>query len=56
MYVIDLKDRTVAEFSQDGLFSFSKTLKEGRHEDRYWVVETKEKAIQVIKKLIKKGF
>jgi len=57
MYVIDLKDRTIAEFKKDELMNFATTLCYKKiNKSRYWVVETKAKAIKVVKDLIKKGF
>jgi hypothetical protein len=57
MYVIDLKDRTIAEFKKDELMNFATTLGYKKtNKSRYWVVETKAKAIKVVKDLIKKGF
>lgn len=56
-YVIDLKDRTVAEFSKDELMNFATTINYKKiNKSRFWVVETKKEAVKVIKKLIKKGF
>jgi hypothetical protein len=57
MFVIDLKTRTVAEFTKNELMNFAnnynyKKLDKGR----FLVIETKDRAINVIKKLIKKGF
>ena len=57
MFVIDLKDRTVAEFTKDELMTFANTVDYKKLEKgRFWVVETRDRAVQVIKKLIKKGF
>lgn len=56
-YVIDLKNRTVAEFTKDELMTFANTCDYKKlDKGRFWIVETKEKAIKVIAKLIKKGF
>ena len=56
-YVIDLKDRTVAEFSKEELMNFATTIDYKKlDKSRFWVAETKKEAIKVIKKLIKKGF
>ncbi len=57
-YVIDLKDRTVAEFSQNelNLFYYDKIISKPYYEDRFVVVKDKKTAVKVIKKLIKKGF
>lgn len=57
MFVIDLKTRTVAEFTKNELMTFANTNNYKKlDKGRYWIAETKEKAIQTIKKLIKKGF
>ena len=57
MFVIDLKTRTVAEFSKNELMTFANTTNYKKMDKgRFWIVETKEKAIKVITKLIKKGF
>jgi hypothetical protein len=57
MFVIDLKDRTVAEFTKDELMNFANTCDYKKlDKNRFWVVETRDRAVQVIKKLIKKGF
>lgn len=56
-YVIDLKNRTVAEFTKDELMTFANTCDYKKlDKGRFWIVETKEKATKVITKLIKKGF
>ncbi len=56
-YVIDLKTRTVAEFSKNELMTFANTNNYKKMDKgRFWIVETKEKAVKVITKLIKKGF
>lgn len=54
-YVIDLKDRTVAEFTKQELINFA-PAKNKSNKDRFWVAETKKEAVKIIKKLIKKGF
>lgn len=54
-YIIDLKDRTVAEFTKDELINFAPVAKKA-NKNRFWVVENKKQAVKVIKKLIKKGF
>jgi hypothetical protein len=54
-YIIDLKDRTVAEFTKDELINFAPAAKK-TNKNRFWVVENKKQAVKVIKKLIKKGF
>jgi hypothetical protein len=57
MFVIDLKDRTVAEFTKDELMTFANTHDYKKLEKgRFWVAETKSQAIKLIKKLIKKRF
>jgi len=58
MYIIDLKDRTVAEFSQQelNLFYHSKIINKPYYNDRFVLVKDKKTAVKVIKKLIKKGF
>lgn len=57
MFVIDLKNRTVAEFTKNELMTFANTVNYKKMDKgRFWIVETKERAIKVITKLIKKGF
>ncbi len=57
MFVIDLKDRTVAEFTKNELMTFANTCDYKKMDKgRFLVVENKQRAISVIKKLIKKGF
>ena len=58
MFVIDLKDRTVAEFSQNelNLFYYDKIIHKHYYEDRFVLVKNKKTAVKLIKKLIKKGF
>lgn len=57
MFVIDLKTRTVAEFTESELMTFANTCNYKKlDKGRFWIVETRDRAIQVIKKLIKKGF
>ena len=58
MFVIDLKERTVAEFSQNelNLFYYDKIIHKPYYEDRFVLVEDKKTALKLIKKLIKKGF
>lgn len=57
MFVIDLKDRTVAEFTKDELMTFANTVDYKKlDKSRFLVVETKDRAVNLIKKLIKKGF
>ena len=56
-FVIDLKTRTVAEFTKDELMTFANTCNYKKlDKSRFWIVETKQKAIKVITKLIKNGF
>jgi hypothetical protein len=57
MFVIDLKDRTVAEFTKEELMTFANTCNYKKLDTgRFWVVETRDRAVKVIKNLIKKGF
>lgn len=57
MFVIDLKDRTVAEFTKDELITFANTADYKKlDKGRFLVVETRDRAVNLIKKLIKKGF
>ena len=57
MFVIDLKNRTVAEFTKNELMTFANTTDyKNLDKGRFWVVETKDRAIKVIKKLISKGY
>jgi hypothetical protein len=57
MYVIDLKDRTVAEFTKSELMTFANTCDYKKMDKgRFWVLETRDRAVKVIKNLIKKGF
>ena len=57
MFVIDLKDRTVAEFTKDELMTFANTVDYKKLEKgRFCIAETKSQAIKIINKLIKKGF
>ena len=57
MYVIDLKDRTVAEFTKSELMTFVNTCDYKKMDKgRFWVLETRDRAVKLIKKLIKKGF
>jgi len=57
MFVIDLKNRTVAEFTKNELMTFANTCDYKKIDKRrFLVVKNKQRAISVIKKLIKKGF
>ena len=57
MFVIDLKDRTVAEFTKDELMTFANTCDYKKlDKKRFWIVENKDRAMQIIKKLINKGY
>ena len=57
MFVIDLKTRTVSEFTESELMTFANTCNYLKlDKGRFWIVETRDRAVQVIKKLIKKGF
>jgi hypothetical protein len=53
MFIIDLKDRTVAEFSKNELVDF---INYKWNQKRFFVVQDKNSAVKLIKKLIKKGF
>lgn len=55
MFVIDLKDRTVAEFTKDELMTFANTVNYKKLEKgRFCIAENKANAIKIIKKLMKK--
>lgn len=58
MFVIDLKDRTVAEFSQNelNLFYYDKIIHKPYYENRFVLVKNKKTAVKLIKQLIKEGF
>ena len=57
MYVIDLKDRTVAEFTKNELMTFANTCNYKKMDKgRFWVLETRDRAVKLIKNLNKKGF
>ena len=57
MFVIDLKTRTIAEFTESELMTFANTCNYKKlDKGRFWIVKTRDRDIQVIKKLIKKGF
>ena len=57
MFVIDLKERTVAEFTKNELMTFANTHDYKKlDKGRFWIVESKDCAMQVIKKLISKGY
>ena len=57
MFVIDLKTRTVSEFTESELMTFANTCNYKKlDKGRFWIVKTRDRAVQVIKKLIKKGF
>lgn len=57
MFVIDLKTRTVSEFTESELMTFANTCDYLKiDKGRFWIVKTRDRAVQVIKKLIKKGF
>ena len=57
MFVIDLKTRTVSEFAESQLMTFANTCDYLKiDKGRFWIVKTRNRAVQVIKKLIKKGF
>jgi len=60
MFVIDLKDRTVAEFTKQEVTGFAifqeKNKKNKDWKDRFIVIKDKIKAKKLILKLMKKGF
>ena len=60
MFVIDLKDRTVAEFTKQEVTGFAifqeKNKKNKDWKDRFIVIKDKIEAKKLILKLIKKGF
>ena len=57
MFVIDLKTRTIAEFTESELMTFANTCNYKKlDKGRFCIVKTRNRAVQVIKKLIKKGF
>jgi hypothetical protein len=60
MYIIDLKDRTVAEFTKQEVTSFAifqeKNKKNKDWKDRFIVIKDKIEAKKLILKLMKKGF
>ena len=60
MYIIDLKDRTVAEFTKQEVTGFAifqeKNKKNKDWNDRFIVIKDKIEAKKLILKLMKKGF
>ena len=60
MYIIDLKDRTVAEFNKQEVTGFAifqeKNKKNKDWKDRFIVIKDKIEAKKLILKLIRKGF
>jgi len=60
MYIIDLKDRTVAEFTKKEISGFAiyqeKSKKNKDWKDRFILIENKIEAKKLILKLMKKGF
>ena len=57
MFVIDLKTRTIAEFTESELMTFANTCNYKKlDKGRFWIVKTRDRAIRLFKKLIKKGF
>jgi len=60
MYVIDLKDRTVAEFTKAEVSGFAiyqeKSKKNKDWKDRFILIQNKIEAKKIILKLMKKGF
>lgn len=59
-YVIDLKDRTVAEFSKKELVCFAKfqEIKKNNKDwkDRFILIKNRTEAKKLILKIMKKGF
>jgi hypothetical protein len=57
MFVIDLKTRTVAEFTESELMNFVNTLTYKKiDKSRFWIVKTRNRAVKLIKQLIAEGF
>jgi hypothetical protein len=60
MYIIDLKDKTVAEFTKQEVTGFAifqeKNKNNKNWQDRFIVIKDKIKAKKLILKLMKKGF
>ena len=60
MFVIDLKDRTVAEFTKQEVTGFAifqeKNKNNKNWQDRFIVIKDKIEAKKLILKLMKKGF
>ena len=59
-YVIDLKDRTVAEFTEKELVGFAKfqEIKKNNKDwkDRFILIKNRTEAKKLISKIMKKGF
>jgi hypothetical protein len=60
MYIIDLKDRTVAEFTKQEVTGFAifqeKNKKKKDWTDRFILIKNKIEAKKIILKLMKRGF
>ena len=60
MYVIDLKDRTVAEFTKNEVSGFAiyqeKNKKNKDWQDRFILIKNKTEAKKLILKIMKEGF
>lgn len=60
MYIIDLKNRTVAEFSKGEVSGFAiyqeKNKKNKDWQDRFILIKNKIKAKKLILKIMKEGF
>jgi len=56
-FVIDLKNRTVAKFTKNELMTFANTVNYKKKDfNSFWVIETRDRAVKVIKNLIKRGY
>ena len=55
MFVIDLKARTIAEFTESELMTFVSNYKK-LEKSRFWIVKTRTRAVKIIKQLIAEGF
>lgn len=60
MYVVDLKERTVAEFSQKELQDFANFQQQKKRnkdwQERFYLFKNKLKAKKFVLKLMKEGF
>ena len=57
MFVIDLKTRTIAEFTESELMTFANTCNYKKlDKGRFWIVKTRDRAVKLIKQLIAEGF